>query len=139
MTPTRLAQTYARAFPETRAWGVDEFAALLADPGTFVTGNADAFVLMRVVADEAEVLTLATAPEKRREGRARAVLTEAETEAARRGARVVFLEVAENNDAANALYAACGYHRIGRRPGYYTPKNGAAVAALVLSKRLSRS
>ena len=136
MTPEALARTHAAAFSTTRAWGADEFTALLAEPNTFTTGNQDSFVLMRVIADEAEVLTLATAPEHRRKGLARAALTLAEAEAKGRGAAAVFLEVAEDNSAARALYAGLAYMQVGRRPGYYTPKNGAPVAALVLRKDL---
>lgn len=137
MTPAGLAATHAAAFAETRAWGADEFASLLADPKCFLTGDVSSFVLMRVIADEAEVLTLATAPENRRKGLARAALVEAETEAARRGAVSVFLEVAEDNTAARALYDTCGYAQVGRRARYYTPKNGAPVAALVLRKDIA--
>jgi ribosomal-protein-alanine N-acetyltransferase len=137
MTPEGLAATHAAAFTETRAWGADEFASLLADPKCFVAGDVSSFVLMRVIADEAEVLTLATAPEHRRKGLARAALAQAETEAAQRGATSVFLEVAEDNPAARALYAACGYGQVGRRAGYYTPKKGAPVAALVLRKDIA--
>lgn len=136
MTPEALARTHAAAFSTTRAWDADEFAALLADPNAFTTGDQASFVLMRVIADEAEILTLATAPEHRRNGLARAALVQAETKAAQRGAAAVFLEVAEDNAAARALYGGLGYAQVGRRPGYYTPKNGAPVAALVLRKDL---
>jgi ribosomal-protein-alanine N-acetyltransferase len=45
--------------------------------------------------------------------------------------------VAEDNDAAIALYTASGYRQIGRRPGYYLPKDGAPLAALVMRKSLT--
>ena len=137
MTPQELAATHAAAFAETRAWGAEEFASLLSDPKCFVAGDVNSFVLMRVIADEAEVLTLATAPACRRKGLARAALAKAETEAALRGALSVFLEVAEDNIAARTLYEDRGYAQVGRRAGYYTPKNGAPVAALVLRKELA--
>ena len=137
MTPEGLAAAHATAFTETRSWNADEFASLLADPKCFVTGSITSFVLMRVIADEAEVLTLATAPDERRKGLARAALAQGETESAKRGARFVFLEVAEDNTAARALYTSCGYTQVGRRAGYYAPKNGAAIAALVLRKDIS--
>jgi len=69
-----------------------------------------------------------------RKGLARAVLAQAETAVQTLGAAVIFLEVAEDNDAARALYAQAGYAQIGRRPGYYLPKDAAPVAALVLRK-----
>lgn len=134
MTPETLARIHAQAFSSTRAWSAAEFRSLLDQPGMALTGDDRAFALLRVTLDEAEVLTIATAPEHRRKGLARAVLAQAETAAQALGAAVIFLEVAEDNDAARALYAQAGYAQIGRRPGYYLPKDAAPVAALVLRK-----
>lgn len=134
MTPEALARIHAQAFSSTRAWSAAEFRGLLDQPGMVLTGDDRAFALLRVTLDEAEVLTVATAPEHRRKGLARAVLAQAETAAQALGAAVIFLEVAEDNDAARALYAQAGYAQIGRRPGYYLPKDAAPVAALVLRK-----
>lgn len=134
MTPEALARIHAQAFSSTRAWSAAEFRSLLDQPGMVLTGDDRAFALLRVTLDEAEVLTIATAPEHRRKGLARAVLAQAETAVQTLGAAVIFLEVAEDNDAARALYAQAGYAQIGRRPGYYLPKDAAPVAALVLRK-----
>ena len=139
MTPEDLAETDALSFSATRSWDAAEFSALLNNPATFVTGSANSFVLMRVILDEAEVLTLATRPQYRRQGLARGALSEAESKAQASGATSVFLEVAEDNAAARALYASCGYQQVGRRPGYYTPKNAAPIAALILRKDLAPS
>ena len=136
MTPEALARIHAQAFSSTRAWSAAEFRSLLDQPGMVLTGDDRAFALLRVTLDEAEVLTIATAPEHRRKGLARAVLAQAETAVQTLGAAVIFLEVAEDNDAARALYAQAGYAQIGRRPGYYLPKDAAPVAALVLRKAL---
>ena len=59
-----------------------------------------------------------------------------EAAALRRGAATAFLEVAEPNLAARALYARSGFHEAGRRRGYYRDPAGRAVDALVLSKPL---
>jgi ribosomal-protein-alanine N-acetyltransferase len=136
MTPDRLAKIHARAFSATRAWSAAEFSALLQQRGTFCTGDDTSFVLTRVTLDEAEILTLATDPAHRRKGLAASYLARAETEAAQAGARSVFLEVAEDNTAARGLYAAAGYGQVGRRPGYYVPKDAPPVAALILRKDL---
>lgn len=137
MTPDALAALHAKAFPDARAWAADEFAALLTQRGTRVIGDARAFVLIRTIADEAEILTLATDPAHRRQGLARAVLTKAETQAKADGAATMFLEVAEDNSPAQALYLQAGYAQVGRRPNYYLPKNAAPVSALVLRKPLA--
>lgn len=139
MTADALARLHARAFSATRAWSVQEFADLLNHPGTYVEGDNDSFILVRTVADEAEVLTIATDPDLRRQGRARTALAKGEETAQEMGATVMFLEVAEDNAAALALYVASGYQKVGRRPGYYLPKDGAPIAALVLRKALTTS
>jgi ribosomal-protein-alanine N-acetyltransferase len=53
--------------------------------------------------------------------------------AAVRGARRLFLEVAESNVGARALYARAGLVEVGRRARYY-PDGG---AALVMARPLS--
>ena len=66
-------------------------------------------ILVRVAADEAEILTLAVIPGVRRSGIGHALLQEATSMAAALGARVVFLEVSVTNIAARALYTKAGF------------------------------
>ncbi len=136
MTPDALAALHAKAFSATRAWSANEFSSLISQNGTLVCGTTHSFALIRIVVDEAEVLTLATDPAMRRQGLAKSALTDAEAAARHAGAKTMFLEVGEDNIAAKALYAACGYTQVGRRPGYYVPKNAAPIAALVMRKEL---
>jgi Fur family ferric uptake transcriptional regulator len=72
-----------------------------------------------VVVDEAEILTLGVAQERRRIGIAARLIDTLCRVASRRGARHLHLEVAESNDAARALYAGLGFQELGRRRGYY--------------------
>ena len=137
MTPQELAHLHASAFSATRAWSAQEFADLLAHPGTFSVGDTNCFCLIRTVLDESEVLTIATDPAHRRKGFARNILQRAEEQAKDGGATEVFLEVAEDNLAAISLYTSSGYRQIGRRAGYYLPKDAAPIAALVLRKSLA--
>ncbi len=136
MSPEGLARLHAAAMAPERPWSAGEFAALLAAPGALLLGEARAFLLGRVAADEAEVLTLATHPEHRRRGLAAALLDAFHAEAVARGAATAFLEVAEDNAPARALYAAAGYREAGRRPRYYARPGAPAVAALVLARPL---
>ena len=54
--------------------------------------------------------------------------------AAKRGeAKRLYLEVAEDNAAAAALYQSLGFSESGRRKGYYERPQGPAVDALVLA------
>lgn len=133
MTPEACAALHARAIATPPPWSAAAFAATLADPAAFLLSAPGALLVGRVLAGEAELLTLATDPAQRRQGLARALLAGFEAEAARRGAAEAFLEVAENNAPARALYAAAGWRQVGRRAGYYP----GAVAALVLRKPLA--
>lgn len=91
----------------------------------------DAFIVMRVASDEAEILTLGTAPSKRRSGLGRALVLAASAAAHTRGAREIFLEVAGNNAAAGALYSGIGFSVAGRRVGYYHD-NLQAIDAMIM-------
>jgi ribosomal protein S18 acetylase RimI-like enzyme len=59
---------------------------------------------------------LATDPEFRRRGAARALLDEAERQAQRHGLPAVSLDTTMNNEGARALYAALGYDEVIYRP-----------------------
>lgn len=131
-----LAGLHAQAFEAS--WSAAEFADLLGQAGVFALAADDqGFILMREVAGEAEVLTLAVAPAARRQGLGRALLAAALVECARRGVQSVFLEVAADNLAALDLYKAAGFARAGLRRGYYARSAGAAVDALILRCELN--
>lgn len=136
MTPRQLAHIHAAAFAQSRGWSASEFAALTASPLCFVIAEPAGFALGRAIADEAELLTIATLPQARRQGLGRRLLAGFETTAAARGARQVFLEVAADNPAAIALYEAADWQHGGRRAGYYTRPGKASVDALVMTKKL---
>lgn len=126
-----LAEVHGASFGLGAHWDAAVMAAQLSLPGTF--GLCDAvggMVLVRVVADTAEVLTLAVIPEARRQGRAQALLMASIAEAARRGAAALFLEVSEINCAARALYAQAGFTLVGKRPRYYPDGSDALTLRL---------
>jgi ribosomal-protein-alanine N-acetyltransferase len=138
MTPVQLAALHARVFTTPRPWSAAEFAALLADPLVFLLTGPAGFLLGRVVAGEAELLTLAVAPEARRQGTGARLVQGFLQESARRGAESAFLEVAAPNAAARALYAAAGFAEAGRRRNYYRSPEGGAEDALILVFAFSR-
>ncbi len=132
MTPQELAHIHAAAFTQSRPWSAEEFAGLLAGRFVHVIGDTRSFALFQVVADEAELLTIATHPAYQRQGLARQVMTDWHTEARRLGASCAFLEVASDNDPAIELYRATGYNPRGTRRAYYQRKSGADVDAIVM-------
>jgi ribosomal-protein-alanine N-acetyltransferase len=135
-----LAALHRDAFDDP--WNAVDIAALLRSPGVFALSarlgaEAAGFILCRVAADEAEVLTLAVTPAMRRRGVASALLDQAMAAALAGGARAIFLEVATDNPGAEALYRAHDFREVGRRPAYFS-RPGGAVAALILRRDLNR-
>ena len=92
--------------------------------------------LPRALGEEGEILTLGVIPDRRRSGVGSALLAAIVAEARGQGLRALFLEVAQDNSAARALYAAHGFVQIGRRANYYRRPSGLADA-LVLRHLLS--
>ena len=132
MTPEAMAVLHGASFTMPRPWSAAEFAALLASPRVFaLTVGMQALLLGQVVADEAELLTVAVRPDQRQQGLGRKLVQDFLAEARSRGAATAFLEVAATNDAALALYSACGFAPSGKRRGYYPGPDGAVDAVLM--------
>lgn len=131
-----MAATHAAAFTGSRPWDAAEFAALLDQEFCFAVGDARCFALVRALAGEAELLTIATHPDHQRQGLARACMADWQARAHERGATRAFLEVAADNTAAIALYKMCGFEAAGLRRGYYRRAGQSPVDALVLSRDL---
>lgn len=98
-------------------------------------GALGGFIIVSIAADQAEILTIATAIVSRRRGLARRLLEGVAPELKKQDVRELFLEVAEDNIGAIALYRGAGFIPIGRRPGYYRRAEG-RIAALTLSKKV---
>jgi len=130
----RLAALHASAFDAP--WDAAAFAGLLDQAGVFAVETAQGFILMRVVADEAEILTLAVHPKARGRGQGAQLVAEGVAAAGVRGADRVFLEVADDNAPARALYARAGFAEAGRRRAYYSRPDGSRADALLLSLNL---
>ena len=101
------------------------------------TGAEDPIGLLmaRQTGDQAEILTLATRPDRRRCGVAARLLETATAALSAAGAARLFLEVADDNRAARALYDARGFVPVGRRKAYYRRGNR-SVDALVMARDL---
>ena len=129
-----LASLHAACLEE--AWPDTDIATLLRQPGVFAALAVDAapvgFMLWRVAADEAEILSIGVLPDARRHGIATALLEAAVTSLLAAGVAALFLEVAEDNRAALAFYRAHGFGEVGRRSRYYRRADGRDADALVL-------
>ena len=88
--------------------------------------------MARSQVSEAEIVTIAVRPGVRGQGVGRLLLNGVLAEAVRRGAVELFLEVAEPNTAARALYAGVAAREVGRRPRYYADGTDALVMRIDL-------
>jgi [ribosomal protein S18]-alanine N-acetyltransferase len=136
------AQLHGSSF--AHGWSAEEVAALIASPSTLAAAALDpangrlrGFILSRVAADEAEILTVAVNPSVRGKGVGRALVAENLRQAERAGARAMFLEVEEGNGPAIALYTRLGFATVGERPGYYRRKDGRPATAIIMRKGLA--
>jgi ribosomal-protein-alanine N-acetyltransferase len=134
MTPEALARLHGEAFSPDRGWTAVEFSELLTQPTVQIFERPQAFALVRSVADEAELLTLAVAPAARRGGLADALMRDWMSKVR---ATSAFLEVAADNHAAQALYEKHGFAVCGRRRAYYARPDSAAVDALLMRAALT--
>ena len=130
----RLAEIHRLAFDDP--WPAADIAALIDSPGVYgfaarLDGMTSAFILCRVAADEAEILTLATSPPARRRGAAAALVEAGAASALASQAVSLFLEVAQDNHGAIALYTGKGFAEVGRRRSYYRRPDGAVAAVLM--------
>jgi [ribosomal protein S18]-alanine N-acetyltransferase len=137
-----IAEIHASGFD--RPWGLIEFERLLAEENTLAhvaaqgarDGEAEAFALSRVAADEAELLSIAVAPRRRGEGVAGRLLALHLQALALNRVRTLFLEVEHGNAPALALYRAQGFAEVARRDAYYRKADGTAATAIVMRRSL---
>ena len=131
-----FASLHAACFTLPRPWSEAEFTALLAQPGVFAIGTAKGALLGRVVADEAELLTLAVDPAERRKGLGQSLVLAFHKKAIDHSALTAFLEVAARNRAARALYEQSGWQEAGLRRAYYRGAAGEVDDAVIMTRRL---
>jgi len=133
VTPEVFARIMDRAYVDMRPWSSQEIARTLENSHVHFLTRDHGGMIAQIVADECEILALATDPAAQRRGVATAILAELVSLAHAKGARRIFLDVARNNDRARAFYAALGFVRVGTRPGYYTLRDGTRDDAVLLS------
>ena len=108
---------YLVAFPPDSPTQIDAYAGLLAPRGAL----------------EGDIQTIAVTEDARGHGLGRTLMLALLTEARKRGAREVFLEVRADNPGAQHVYRRLGFEDLDVRRGYYQPDN---VDALVMRVRL---
>lgn len=141
----RMAQIHAEGF--AHPWSALEFERLLSQGavvdllisqgilGEIATGLA----ISQIVAGEAELFSIALDREVRGRHLAAPLLAAHAAHLRRAGAQCLFLEVADDNAPALALYRKAGFVEIGRRKGYYPGESAGAVRRDALTMRLDLS
>ncbi len=112
-------------FPHT-AWPAEQFRAeigkptrffLIGESGEEIIAYAGAF--LPNAGGEGDIMTIAVAPEYRRKGIAKELISRMESWAKARGAIAMMLEVDVTNSDAIALYTSLGYETLNIRKNYY--------------------
>lgn len=134
MTPEEMADLHRACFDRDRPWSEQEFNDLIASPHVSVHHRPGGFAMVRAVAGEHELLTLAVDPNRRRKGIASRLMADwldtAQGETA-------FLEVSADNTGARRLYERHGFAETGRRKGYYSRAHSTPVDAVLMSVALT--
>ena len=99
-----LAQLHGLAFVDG-AWSKSAFADLLEQKTVIALGHQNGFILLQILPDGVEILTLAVQ---------------------------IWLEVAADNYAAQALYSGFGFIEYGRRSKYYKRAGNFLVDAVLM-------
>lgn len=137
-----MAALHGARFPD-RAWTATSIERMIDSRGSLAhlaerLGTSIGFCLARTADQECEAHSLAVVPDRRNRGIGRCLMEAALRAARDRGCRPAYIEVAEHNVAALALYAGSGFATVARRTGYYRESSGRRVDALVLMGKLRR-
>lgn len=129
-----LSDLHCGSFPD--GWSSNDFATWLSRPESFAVlesreRDAVAFGLALAAGDDAELLTIATRADARRQGMGRRIFHGLDAEAQRRGLTRWVLEVASNNNPAQALYESEGFMEIAVRKAYYRQGEARADARVL--------
>ncbi len=135
-----VARLHALSF--YRGWPREDIEAYLLDPDTPTLVACDArrtiagFAMLRLLGDDAELMTIAVGRKYQGRGVGAALLRAAIEDLRMTPSRRLVLEVATDNPAALRLYRRHGFDTVGERQGYYARPDGAPATALVMARDL---
>jgi ribosomal-protein-alanine N-acetyltransferase len=135
------AKLHAKGF--YRGWQQSEFAAFLSDIAKtpiYVAKDKKnimaGFAIIRIAANEAELLSIIVAEKFQSKGVGAAILRAILDDLLLSPVEKLLLEVEEENVAAIALYKRQGFLTVGERQAYYAKKNGKKANALIMELKL---
>jgi len=135
-----LTKLHDKAF--YRGWPLQDFVSYLMSAETPAYIACDAkrriagFAMLRLVADECELLTIVVDPKWRGKKVGLALLRAAFDDLLMSPAKAMFLEVDEGNAPAIKLYKGLGFLPVGTRKGYYPKADGQPATAIVMRRNL---
>ena len=121
------SDAWSRNLMRAELTGPNSYYLVAAEPGGAVEGYAGLLAPQGSI--EADIQTIAVADNVRRRGLGRVLVQTLLTEARKRGATEVFLEVRADNPGAQQLYRSLGFEQIATRQHYYQPDD---VDALIM-------
>ncbi|QFT34800.1 ribosomal protein S18-alanine N-acetyltransferase [Roseibium porphyridii] len=135
----KIAEIHAASFAHN--WHADEFGRMKAQDGVTIlvarraspygTRAPLGFVVLRTVADEAEVITIAVQPRQRGRGVGKKLMEASLFRLYAERCSHLFLEVDAANEAALLLYRGLGFKEVGKRKGYYSESGGDGTALVM--------
>ncbi len=136
-----IAQIHADCFDKPWSSGdMEELLKQSANSGLLITqqGQVSAFVMVMKSVDSIEILTIATHPEKQRQGLAKKLLISADQMWADNQDKNWFLEVSKANESAISFYEKLGFLKTGIRKNYYRKLDNSRVDAFIYSTKLGK-
>ena len=133
-----MTEAFDSAYGE--AWNASQLSSFVTLPGVTLTiaqidGAWLGFSLVRMIADEAELLLLAVGRQWRGRGIGKALLNDCLALARISGIKSLHLEVRENNPAVH-FYRSVGFEHVHFRPRYYRGADGTSYDALSFKLKL---
>tara|TARA_B100001094_G_C18082793_1_gene746119 strand:- start:377 stop:844 length:468 start_codon:yes stop_codon:yes gene_type:complete len=130
-----IASLHEKCF--RKPWTEKSFTELLSYKRNFcwiiASNPLVGFIIVRIIEKEAEILSLAVDQQYRRYGRAHKLIEHAFNEIQKLHVNICYLEVDQNNTAANQLYEKIGFSQIGLRKKYYNYSNNYSKHAKIMS------
>ncbi len=138
----RLSSLHCSLFQD--GWSTRDFTTFINNDKDLVlvsrnkeTDHVVGFIVVRMVLDEAEILTIGISEDYQRSGAGIKLYGELEEILIKKNVATLFLELRRSNHAAAGLYKKAGFKLVAMRKDYYRSLSGAKREdALVMKKGL---
>ncbi|MGY5452156.1 ribosomal protein S18-alanine N-acetyltransferase [Agarivorans sp. MS3-6] len=122
----------AHTHPWSRQLLSSNFGGLYRNVGLWQQNRLLAYIILRVVAGDAELINIAVDPEYQGQGLGKRLILEMLQLAKQQQWQQILLEVRQSNHVAQALYTNVGFIEIDRRKAYYPCSEQGREDALIM-------